>query len=171
MDILQLIVTVITVFVSSGLIQFLIQRKDNKNDRIKALEQKIDKGLDDRENTGKNRYMEHKEAIEELRQAILQLTKDSESRADLERAMADSLMAITHDKLVYLGKKYQERGCITLSEKNNLKLLYRPYHNGLGGNSDGETYYNYCMSLPVVTDIVAAQKDNKDEEKKETSGS
>lgn len=158
----QWIITIITVCVSSGLIQFLIQRKDQKNDKIKKLEAKLDKGLEEREETGKSRYLEHRESIQELQKAILQLSQDSKSRAELERAMADSLMAITHDKLVYLGKKYQERGCITLAEKNNLKLLYKPYHDGLGGNSDGETYYNYCMNeLPVVIEEVASAKDQE----------
>jgi hypothetical protein len=62
--------------------------------------------------------------------------------------------------LVTLGKIYQRRGAITLAEQNNLKLIYTPYHNGLGGNSDGEGYYEYCMHLPVVTEEEAIAMDN-----------
>ena len=119
-----------------------------------------EQGLDDRENKGRERYEEHKEAIEELRQALVVLTEDSIERKKLEQAIASSLMALSHDKLVTLGKSYQRRGAITLAELNNLKLIYTPYHDGLGGNSDGEGYYTYCCHLPIVTEEEAIEMDN-----------
>ena len=70
-------------------------------------------------------------------------------------------MALSHDKLVHLGKAYQRRGAITLAELNNLKLIYNPYHDGLGGNSDGEGYFEYCKHLPIVTEEEAVEMDNK----------
>ena len=156
---LQVVITIIGSGALFSFLQFLITRKDSKEDRFHSLEAYFKKGLNERERMGKQRYEEHKEAIEELRSAIITLTKDAQERKEFEKYMGASLMAITHDKLIRLGKKYQERGAITLSEKNNLKLLFEPYHNGLGGNSDGETYYAYCMNLPVVTDEVAQQMD------------
>jgi hypothetical protein len=159
-NLLQIIVTVIGSNALFAFITFLIKRKDDKDDRFKQIEQKLDDGLEERENTGKERYEEHREAIEELRQAILALTEDARERSQLEKCMASSLMALSHDKLVTLGKIYQRRGAITLAEQNNLKLIYTPYHNGLGGNSDGEGYYEYCMHLPVVTEEEAIAMDN-----------
>ena len=155
----QIIITILGSGTLFSFLQFLITRNDTKESRIDELEEEIQDGLRQREETGKKRYEEHREAIKELNKAILSLTKDAKDRKEFEKYMGASLMAITHDKLVTLGKQYQERGVITLAEKNNLKLLFEPYHNGLGGNSDGETYYNYCMSLPVVTDIIAQEKD------------
>lgn len=192
-------ITIVSVILGSGLVQFLLTRKDKKqedakkdnadtikkdmkdhltevNNKWKAdycdknsklieeLTRDVKLGLEQREQKGLERYQEHKEKIEELREAILALTKDAEDRRTLESYMASSLMALTHDKLVYLGKVYQRRGAITLAEQNNLKLLYKPYHDGLGGNSDGEGYYNYCMNLPVVTDEEAQEMDKKNKE-------
>lgn len=192
-------ITIVSVILGSGLVQFLLTRKDKKqedakkdnadtikkdmknhltevNNKWKAdycdknsklieeLTRDVKLGLEQREQKGFERYQEHKEKIEELREAIIALTKDAEDRRSLESYMASSLLAITHDKLIYLGKTYQKRGAITLAEKNNMKLLYSPYHDGLGGNSDGEGYYTYCMHLPVVTDEEAAEMDKKNKE-------
>ena len=192
-------ITIVSVILGSGLVQFLLTRKDKKQEDakkdnadtikkdmkdhltevnnkwkadycdknsklIEGLTRDVKLGLEQREQKGLERYQEHKEAISELREAIIALTKDAEDRKTLESYVASSLLAITHDKLVYLGKTYQKRGAITLAEKNNMKLLYTPYHDGLGGNSDGEGYYTYCMHLPVVTDEEAAEMDKKNKE-------
>ena len=161
----QIFLTILGSGALFSFLQFLLTRYDKKHDRVSELEKKVNEGLEEREDKGKQRYEEHKEAIEELRKAILALTADAEDRRTLESYIASSLMALTHDKLVYLGKVYQRRGAVTLAEQNNLKLLYKPYHDGLGGNSDGEGYYNFCMNLPVVTDEEAQEMDkkNKDE--------
>ena len=128
---------------------------------IADLSKEVQKGLEEREAKGAERYQEHKEAIEELRKAMMTLAKNTEETKKLGGYLGQALMGLTHDKLVFLGKQYQKRGAITLAEKNNLKLLYTPYHDGLGGNSDGEGYYTYCMNLPVVTDEEAMEMDKK----------
>lgn len=128
---------------------------------IADLTQEMRQGLDEREEKGFERYQEHKEAINELRETMISLANNTNEVANLGKYMGQSLMALTHDKLIYLGKQYQKRGAITLAEKNNLKLLYTPYHDGLGGNSDGEGYYTYCMNLPVITDEEAIELDKK----------
>lgn len=160
----DIIITIITSNAVLAFITFLIQRKDKKNDKFKELENKIDSGLEKREETGKERYEEHQEAIKELREVVIKLSEDAEERKHLAQCMASSLMALSHDKLVYLGKTYQRRGAITLAEKNNLRLIFEPYHNGLGGNSDGEGYFDYCMHLPVVTEEEALEMDRKNKQ-------
>ena len=131
---------------------------------IADLANEVREGLADREARGAERYKEHQKSIEELRKAMITMAENTEETRRIGGYMAESLMALTHDKIVYLGKVYQRRGAITLAEQNNLKLLYTPYHDGLGGNSDGEGYYNYCMNLPVVTDEEAALMDQKNKE-------
>lgn len=157
---IQIIVAVIGSNALFAFITFLIKRHDKKDGRYQNLEKRLQQGLDERENKGRERYEEHKQAIEELRKAMLKLAEDAIEQKQLEKAIANSLMALSHDKLVSLGKQYQRRGAITLAEQNNLKLIYNPYHNGLGGNSDGEGYYDYCMHLPVVTEEEAIAMDN-----------
>lgn len=141
--------------------QWKIDYCDVNTKAIADLADEVREGLAEREEKGLERYLEHKEAIEELREAMISLTKNTDEVAKLGKYMGQSLMALTHDKLIHLGKQYQRRGAITLAEQNNLKLLYEPYHNGLGGNSDGEGYYTYCMNLPIVTDEKAAKMDKK----------
>lgn len=145
--------------------QWKIDYCDINAKAIKELSEEVKQGLEEREAKGVERYQEHKEAIEELRKAMISLTKNTDEITKLGKYMGQSLMALTHDKIIVLGKQYQKRGAITLAEKNNLKLLYEPYHNGLGGNSDGEGYYIYCMNLPVVTDEEAMEMDKKNKEK------
>ena len=157
----QVIIAVIGSNALFAFITFLIKRKDDKDDKFKDLEKKIEDGLEARENKGRERYEEHQESIQELREAVIKLSEDAEERKQLERCMAASLLALSHDKLVYLGKGYQRRGAITLAELNNLKLIYNPYHDGLGGNSDGEGYFEYCKHLPIVTEEEAIEMDNK----------
>ena len=195
----QSAVTILTLIISSGLIQWYFQRKDKKKEDAKKdnadsikkemkehltdvnnkwkedycdknakliedLAITVKEGLEQRENKGFERYEEHRQTIEALRKAVLALTDDAKERKKYEQSMGASLMALTHDKLIFLGKCYQRRGAITLAEKNNLKMLFEPYHDGLGGNSDGEGYYEYCMSLPVVTDEEAQERDKKNKE-------
>lgn len=196
MDWGQTIITLLTVLIGSGLIQFFFNRKDkqkedakkdssetikkemkdhltNVNNKwkedycdknakmIEELALTVKDGLEERENKGRERYEEHRKTIEELKKAVIVLTDDAKDRRKYEQAMGESLMALTHDKLVHLGKTYQKRGAITLAEKNNLTMLYKPYHDGLGGNSDGEGYFNYCMNLPVITEEEANDMDKQ----------
>ena len=145
--------------------QWKIDYCDVNAQAIKALTEEMREGLEAREEKGSERYEEHKAAIGELREALITLTNNTSEITQMGKYMGQSLMALTHDKLIYLGKQYQKRGAITLAEQNNLKLLYEPYHNGLGGNSDGEGYYTYCMNLPIVTDEEAIELDKKNKEK------
>jgi len=160
-----------------GFVQFLIQRNDKKKEN--TIEKKLDevkdefrKGLDDREETGKRRYEEHKEAIkginekseeryDELKSALIKLAENAKERDKYEHYVGAALMAISHDKIIYLGKKYQRRGAITLAEKSNLKYFFTPYSEGLDGNGDAKEIYLYCMTLPIVSDIDAQKMDFK----------
>lgn len=141
--------------------QWKIDYCDVNAKAIQTLTDEVREGLEAREEKGLERYEEHKEAIEKLREALVTLTNNTTEISQMGKYMGQSLMALTHDKLIYLGKQYQKRGAITLAEKNNLKLLYTPYHDGLGGNSDGEGYYTYCMNLPVITDEEALEMDKQ----------
>lgn len=141
--------------------QWKIDYCDRNFNMIEDLRKDVKEGLAERENTGAERYLEHKKAIEELRKAMISLTKNTDEITQMGKYMGQALMGLTHDKIVFLGKKYQKRGAITLAEQNNLKLLYKPYHDGLGGNSDGEGYFTYCMNLPIITDEEAIEMDKR----------
>lgn len=156
---LQTILTFVGVIIGSGLIQFLITRKDDKNNQFEQIRQELKDGLEEREETGKTRFEKHEEAVQKLEEAILQLTKNDTEQSRYMKCIGDELMGLAHDKLVSLTDYYQERGAITLKEKATLDAIYEPYHDGLGGNGDGEQGYNYAMQLPVVTDSKAREMD------------
>lgn len=177
------ILTFVGVVIGSGLIQFLITRKDNKKDKMDKFCEKIEKGLtehkelsekefeelnnkiiqglDEREATGKERFMHHEAAYNELKDAIIKLTKHDEEQHKYMKYMGEELMGLAHDRLVNLTDAYQLRGAITLKEKATLEAIFKPYHEGLGGNGDGAQGYKYAMNLPVVTDTQAREMDKK----------
>lgn len=177
----QIIIAVIGSGALFSFIQFLIQRRDNKSEKIDKLCKKIDQelkiqnensekrytqlqneireGLDERENTGKARYEEHQEAIKKLNEAIFQITQNDAKQNKYMKYIGDEIMGLAHDKLVSLTDRYQARGAITLKEKATLEAIYKPYHEGLGGNGDGEQGYIYAIQLPVITDSKALELD------------
>lgn len=137
------------------------ERKEDKAENLDKLREELKDHLEDTNAAWKEMYCDkNSEAIEELRKALTTLAENSSKRAQYEHYMGESLVALTHDKLVHLGKTYQRRGGITLSEQANLTMLYKPYHEGLGGNHDGETWYNYCMKdLKVISEQEAMELD------------
>lgn len=55
-------------------------------------------------------------------------------RTENKDVKTEMLIGLAHDRIVYLGMLYIERGCITQEEYENLKVyLFEPYEK-LGGN-------------------------------------
>lgn len=72
-------------------------------------------------------------------------------KKEKESAQSRMIIALGHDKIVYLTDKYVRRGAITLKEKRNLECLVRPYFEG-GGNGDAKIGYTACENLQVVSE-------------------
>ena len=71
------------------------------------------------------------------------------SKNDKKDAQADMLIGLGHDRIVYLGMRYIERGYITQDEYENLNhYLYRPYKN-MGGNGSAERIMKEINKLPI----------------------
>lgn len=136
---------VIIAVISSGafftFIQYLITRHDKKNNESDNRYQELKEGLEN-----------HKENIEKLNQILLENKKENEGIKQL-------LIGIGHDKLVFMTDKIARRGSITLKEKATLDAVFKPYST-MGGNGDGEAGYKYCVTLPVISDEGAREKDN-----------
>lgn len=58
-------------------------------------------------------------------------------RSDNKDAKTEILVGLAHDRILYLGMSYIERGYITKDEYENLEYLYRPYEK-LGGNGSAK---------------------------------
>ncbi len=61
----------------------------------------------------------------------------------------EALLALLHDRLYQLAKKYLGREEITVEELNNLKHIWNAYSD-LGGNGLGKELYERCLDLPIV---------------------
>lgn len=179
---IQIIIAIIGSSALFTFIQFLITRHDNKSDKIDQLCDKIEQGLetqekiskeryislqteiqsglDDRENTGKARYLEHKEAIQKLNEAIFQLTKNDTEQSQYMKTIGESLIGLSHDKIIYLTDKYMERGSITLKEKATIKSIYEPYQK-LGGNGDCQVAWSAICELPIISEEKAKELDKE----------
>lgn len=77
------------------------------------------------------------------------ITKLSEKK-DVRTQM---LIGLGHDRIIYLGMKYIEKGEITQSEYENLhKYLYEPYKK-MGGNGSAERIMREVDKLRIVPDV------------------
>ncbi len=73
------------------------------------------------------------------------ITKLSE-RKDVKTRM---LVGLGHDRIMWLGMKYIERGWITQDEYENLyEYLYKPY-KAMGGNGSAERVMQELNKLPI----------------------
>lgn len=61
----------------------------------------------------------------------------------------EMLIGLGHDRIVYLGTKYLERGYITPDEYENLyDYLYKPYEK-MGGNGSAKRIMDEVKKLPT----------------------
>lgn len=127
---------------------------------IANLTQEMRDGLEERENKGLERYEEHKQTINELHEAIVALTKTNMQQTEYMEKLGQSLLGLSHDKIIHLGDTYLERGAITLKEKSTIQSIYNPYKK-LGGNGDCEVIFNYINKLPIISDEEAKKRDKE----------
>lgn len=186
--ILQSIITFLGVLVGSGIIQFFVNRKDKqiedeKNDKLKAMDEKFQKGLDEREAKGLERYNEHKVAIAEmslqhqkdfqqLKDAIKQLTENDTNIAKLiERneqtigTIADGLVGMIHNTIIYTTEPILKRDAVTYEELATLDSLYVPYSK-LGGNGECKRRYYDVNKLTKISKEEADKRDRAIEKRK-----
>ena len=69
--------------------------------------------------------------------------------ADRKDIKTEMLIGLGHDRIVYLGMTYIERGYITQDEYENLvEYLYKPYEK-MGGNGSAKRIINEVNKLPI----------------------
>lgn len=68
---------------------------------------------------------------------------------DKKDARTQMIIGLGHDRIVYLGLKYIERGYVTQDEYENLtKWLYEPYEK-MGGNGSARRIMDEVRKLPI----------------------
>ena len=69
--------------------------------------------------------------------------------SDKDTAERKMLVGLAHDRIIYLGMAYIERGYITQDEFENLHdYLYKPYE-ALGGNGSAKRVMDEVKRLPI----------------------
>lgn len=67
------------------------------------------------------------------------------------------LIGLAHDRIIFLGMKYIERGWISQDEYENLRdYLYKPYEK-LGGNGSAQKVMIEVNKLPIRTSTYQPQ--------------
>ena len=83
------------------------------------------------------------------------LQKKSEKKqieAEKKDVRTKMLIGLAHDRIIYLGMKYIERGWVSQSEYENLyKYLYEPYKE-MGGNGSAERIMQEIKKLELRPD-------------------
>lgn len=179
---LQIVLTILGSGALFSFIQFLIQRKDTKEDKnidkkFEEVNKRIDNGLEERDKTGLKRYEEERQSIEDivelhkkdlqsLLDALGELKKNDEriektinSISDNQKNVCDALIGMAHDKIIYMTDKITERGYITLKERATLDSIYQPYR-AMGGNSHAKAGYEHVIELDVISDEKAKEMDD-----------
>ncbi len=70
-------------------------------------------------------------------------------RLEKKDVKTEMLIGLGHDRIMYLGMAYIERGYITSDEYENLyEYLYKPYEK-MGGNGSAKRIMNEVNNLPI----------------------
>lgn len=84
--------------------------------------------------------------------------KAKEKEDEEQSETSKMILALGHDKIACLTRKFIRRGGITQTEMANLAGLYAPYR-AMGGNGDGKAGYEACEKLPIIADDEADRRD------------
>lgn len=84
-------------------------------------------------------------------------------RAERKDLKTEMLIGLAHDRILYLGMQYIERGWITRDEYENLHdYLYMPYQK-LGGNGSAAKVMSEVDKLPIKAVVYNGGQNNETE--------
>lgn len=85
-----------------------------------------------------------------------------QKRSETKDVKSEMLIGLAHDRIMYLGMQYIDRGYITQDEYENLRVyLYEPYEK-LGGNGSAKRVMQEVDKLPIHKFV--EQKENENDE-------
>ena len=84
-------------------------------------------------------------------------------RLEKKDVKTEMLIGLGHDRSMYLGMAYIERGYITSDEYENLyEYLYKPYEK-MGGNGSAKRIMNEVNKLPIHKSQYKEETNHEDE--------
>lgn len=156
-------------------------RKDKKDERFDELRDEFNKGLAEREATGKERFDINSKLIEDNSIAIeklIDMNKEQSKKLDKfadsvsesfkainknSEVMGEGVKSVLYDKITVVYDKCLSRcdgGAITSEEEANIEQLYMSY-SGLGGNGEGKTMFKKACAMKTVTKEEADRLDHE----------
>lgn len=91
-----------------------------------------------------------------------------QKKDDKKSLQSQMLIGLAHDRIVYLGMEYIERGWITRDEYENLNdYLYKPYKE-LGGNGSAQRVMVEVDKLPICKEAPHEKEVDQNEIDKQT---
>ena len=72
-----------------------------------------------------------------------------QKKSEQKDVKTEMLIGLAHDRIMYLGMSYIDRGCVTQDEYENLRVyLYEPYER-MGGNGSAKRIMQEVDKLPI----------------------
>lgn len=85
-------------------------------------------------------------------------------RLEKKDVKTEMLIGLGHDRIMYLGMSYIERGWITSDEYENLyEYLYKPYEK-MGGNGSAKRIMHEVDRLPIHKSKYEVEEQNHEHE-------
>lgn len=84
-----------------------------------------------------------------------------QKRSERKDIKTEMLVGLAHDRIMFLGMSYIERGYITHDEYENLRTyLYEPYSK-LGGNGSAKRIMQEVDKLPIHKFIIEEEQNHE----------
>ena len=124
-------------------------------DAVTEMRVSMEKGFAERDAMGQKRFDTHAETIERINAQIGEIYSRMEDQQEFNaeqskfnKNMGSFVQGWGHDRIIFLGQKYCERGYITPDEYENLLYIYKPYKD-FGGNGTAEKMMGEVKKLPM----------------------
>ena len=86
-----------------------------------------------------------------------------QKKSEQKDVKTEMLIGLAHDRIMYLGMSYIDRGCVTQDEYENLRdYLYEPY-KALGGNGSAKRVMEGVNRLKIFTVPPTNEGESKNE--------
>lgn len=140
----QVIVIVFTAFISflSGRAQNIVNRRNEESEKKEAQFQHI---ID--------QQREFADWQADIGRKITELDRKLILISGCTDRLKSGSLTILRDRIIQSCRIFLERGSIPITARNNIREMYKCYHDEFNGNGDGEYYFKKMMELPVDQDI------------------
>lgn len=103
-----------------------------------------------RETTIQNLVQQQKELFDQY----TNITAQIEGLAKTVEHVTNGEKVLLRDRIIQACRVFIEKGYVTLSARANIVDMYKWYHEELGGNGLGETYFKRMIALEIIDDGV-----------------